>query len=315
MQKQQKQAMKFVIRSNLEDLGGDLTAAAADTDPQEPTKVTAVQADSTPTVNTLDSAENEKKRKRAERDSVPMATKKIHTHMKVWNQKQAELASPAEKDMDFADLSRMACLLCQRKFKSLKELRRHEDLSELHKLYVRNDTDQVKPNGYQTNLGNEDVIEKARKKIAAIVDRLTREEDSAANEDNQISYRNRAAERRMAFGQPDRPMPLDDDAYNNRPPRPSKTVPASRPVEAASVSNPMSESNVGARMLKNMGWRSGEGLGKEGTGIIAPVTAESYVKGAGLGTSGGRQDMEELGANNSYKDRAKFIARKRYESS
>lgn len=54
--------------------------------------------------------------------------------MKVWNQKQAELASPADKEIDFADLSRMACLLCQRKFKSLKELRRHEDLSELHKV-------------------------------------------------------------------------------------------------------------------------------------------------------------------------------------
>jgi hypothetical protein len=54
--------------------------------------------------------------------------------MKVWNQKQAELASAAEKKIDFADLSRMACLLCQRKFKSLKELRRHDDLSELHKV-------------------------------------------------------------------------------------------------------------------------------------------------------------------------------------
>jgi hypothetical protein len=134
----------------------------------------------------------------------------------------------------------------------------------------------------------------------------------------------------MAFGQPDRPMPLDDDAYNNRPPRQSKAMPTSgygyrtpdpelisakvtnntySPVETASVSNPMSESNVGARMLKSMGWRSGEGLGKEGTGIVAPVVAEAYVKGAGLGTSGGRQDMEELGANNSYKDRAKFIVR------
>ncbi|KAJ2958010.1 hypothetical protein NQZ79_g6360 [Umbelopsis isabellina] len=307
MQKQQKQPMKFVIRSNLEDLGGDPTAATAETDTQEPTKAKADQADSSPAAITLDSAENEKKRKRAERDAIPMATKKIHTHMKVWNQKQAELASPAAKEMDFADLSRMACLLCQRKFKSLKELRRHEDLSELHKLYVRYDTDQVKPNGYQTNLGNEDIVEKARKKVATIADRLTREEETAANEDNQISYRNRAAERRMAFGQPDRPMPLDDDAYNNRPPRQSKAMPASRPVEAASVSNPMSESNVGARMLKSMGWKSGEGLGKEGTGIVAPVTAESYVKGAGLGTSGGRQDMEELGANNSYKDRAKFI--------
>lgn len=69
--------MKFVIRSNLEDLGGDLNAASADTDSQESTKVTADQPGTTPTVIPLDSAENEKKRKRAERDAVPMATKKV----------------------------------------------------------------------------------------------------------------------------------------------------------------------------------------------------------------------------------------------
>jgi len=120
----------------------------------------------------------------------------------------------------------------------------------------------------------------------------------------------------MAFGQPDRPVPLDDDVppFGTRPPWPNKNTPVTRPVEAASISNHMSESSVGARMLKNMGWRSGEGLGKEGTGIVAPVMAESYVKGAGLGTMGGRQDMEELGQG-TYKDRAKYMARKRYESS
>lgn len=88
----------------------------------------------------------------------------------------------------------------------------------------------------------------------------------------------------------------------------SKSLFYDRPVEAASISNHMSESSVGARMLKNMGWRSGEGLGKEGTGIVAPVMAESYVKGAGLGTMGGRQDMEELGQG-TYKDRAKYMVR------
>ena len=58
--------------------------------------------------------------------------------MKKWNEKQAELTNAAEDDdnnhEEFSDLSRMACLLCQRKFKSEKELRRHESLSELHKV-------------------------------------------------------------------------------------------------------------------------------------------------------------------------------------
>lgn len=58
--------------------------------------------------------------------------------MKKWNEKQAELTNEAEDDNtspeEFSDLSRMACLLCQRKFKSEKELRRHENLSDLHKV-------------------------------------------------------------------------------------------------------------------------------------------------------------------------------------
>lgn len=61
----------------------------------------------------------------------------IHTHMQKWNQKQAELAITKDDGSnkgDFLDMSRMACLLCQRKFKSEKDLRRHEDLSELHKV-------------------------------------------------------------------------------------------------------------------------------------------------------------------------------------
>ncbi|KAI9284011.1 hypothetical protein BC943DRAFT_326839 [Umbelopsis sp. AD052] len=306
MQKQQKQPLKFVIHSKLEQLGGDQTTAVEETG----NKSSAVAEDSPESIKASatipdNSVDNDKKRKRNERDAIPMATKKIHTHMKKWNEKQAELANVAESEdinqEDFSDLSRMACLLCQRKFKSEKELRRHESLSELHK----------------TNLGNQECVEKARTKLVLIATRATPEHQAEETEDNQSSYRNRAAERRMAFGQPDRPSPLDDEAssFIHRPPRQHKPAPGSRPVEAASVSSPMSESNVGARMLKSMGWKSGEGLGKEGTGIIAPVKAESYVKGAGLGTFGGRQDMEELGANTSYKDRAKYMARKRYENS
>ncbi|KAI8577834.1 hypothetical protein K450DRAFT_250252 [Umbelopsis ramanniana AG] len=306
MQKQQKQPLKFVIHSKLEQLGGDESAAVEEID-NKPSAIAEDSPESNKASTSIpdNSVDNDKKRKRNERDAIPMATKKIHTHMKKWNEKQAELANVAESEdsnqEEFSDLSRMACLLCQRKFKSEKELRRHESLSELHK----------------TNLGNQDCVEKARKKLILIATRASPEKQAEETEDNQSSYRNRAAERRMAFGQPDRPLPLDDEAtsFSHRPPRQHKPAPGSRPVEAASVSNPMSESNVGARMLKSMGWKSGEGLGKEGTGIVAPVMAESYVKGAGLGTFGGRQDMEELGANTSYKDRAKYMARKRYENS
>jgi hypothetical protein len=38
-------------------------------------------------------------------------------------------------------------------------------------------------------------------------------------------------------------------------------------------------------MLANMGWKKGEGLGKDGTGILDPVKAESYGKSAGIGAT------------------------------
>ena len=42
--------------------------------------------------------------------------------------------------------------------------------------------------------------------------------------------------------------------------------------------------NVGARLLKQMGWKEGEGLGKTGSGITAPIQVEQRPQGAGLGS-------------------------------
>ena len=47
------------------------------------------------------------------------------------------------------------------------------------------------------------------------------------------------------------------------------------------------ETNVGSKMLEKMGWTRGVGLGSDGTGIVAPVIASSFVKGAGLGAAQG----------------------------
>jgi len=70
-------------------------------------------------------------------------------------------------------------------------------------------------------------------------------------------------------------------------------------------------SNVGARMLQSMGWKEGEGLGKDGKGIVDPVQAEAYSRGAGLGSSGGPLPMESM-IGTSYKAAAKAMARARY---
>jgi hypothetical protein len=51
---------------------------------------------------------------------------------------------------------------------------------------------------------------------------------------------------------------------------------------------PISDNNKGARMLQQMGWKKGEGLGKDGTGILDPVKAESYGQSAGIGATSKR---------------------------
>uniref|UniRef100_W5NGM6 G patch domain containing 2 n=1 Tax=Lepisosteus oculatus TaxID=7918 RepID=W5NGM6_LEPOC len=46
---------------------------------------------------------------------------------------------------------------------------------------------------------------------------------------------------------------------------------------------PISENNVGNRMLQSMGWTPGMGLGPDGKGIAEPIRALQRPKGAGLG--------------------------------
>jgi hypothetical protein len=79
MQKQQKQQMKFVIRSKLQDLVGDQPAPAEESEQVSPTPATDPM-DAAKILSTApdEAMENEKKRKRNERDAIPRATKKVH---------------------------------------------------------------------------------------------------------------------------------------------------------------------------------------------------------------------------------------------
>jgi hypothetical protein len=65
-------------------------------------------------------------------------------------------------------------------------------------------------------------------------------------------------------------------------------------------------------MLKQMGWKKGQGLGKEGTGIANPISAERYAQGAGLGSANAKSRTDGGGGGDTYKDRARELVRTYY---
>lgn len=79
----------------------------------------------------------------------------------------------------------------------------------------------------------------------------------------------------------------------------------------ASVDKEISENNIGSKMLKKMGWSHGEGLGKDGDGIKAPIALMSYEKHAGVGSSAGIQ----INPSDTYQQRARKYAMLDYEES
>lgn len=58
-----------------------------------------------------------------------------------------------------------------------------------------------------------------------------------------------------------------------------------------------------------MGWQKGQGLGKEGTGIANPISAERYAQGAGLGSANAKSRADGGGGGDTYKDRARELVR------
>ncbi|KAI8061810.1 uncharacterized protein B0P05DRAFT_556710 [Gilbertella persicaria] len=259
---QQKPAFKFVIRSKIDDQTIE--------EKQEPASIHK------PAVNEILKEPEERKRKRAEKDALPpIAAKKIHSQLERWNRKQEELKQERETEEEiergrnnYIDIVTLVCVLCQRKFKSKPDLEKHQAVSELHK----------------KNLDDTSAVNKAKLKIGF----MKSEQDLQMKIPEPITeYRNRAAERRQAYGQPEKPI-------LSPPPPPPRQLSTPHAIEAlpkASMNIPISENNKGARMLLQMGWKKGEGLGKHGTGILDPIKAESYAQSAGIGSTDNRRNL------------------------
>ncbi|CAB3225673.1 unnamed protein product [Arctia plantaginis] len=151
----------------------------------------------------------------------------------------AETEIAFDNDEGIIDWPKLTCLVCKRRFPSAEVLNKHKSLSDLHKQnlaeYRKKNELVPQPNG----------------------------------------YRDRAAERRMKFGEDETPI-----RKRYEPPEPMPPPVSSHPP-------PSVVDTIGGKMLQKMGWSEGRGLGKEEQGRIAPIEAEQRPSLAGLGQKRG----------------------------
>lgn len=187
----------------------------------------------------------------------------------------------------FANPEKQCCYLCSRQFKSEAEVNKHERLSQLHRDNLKNDT----------------LVRQAQGKMTKAGLSMT-----PSCQDDASEYRDRAKERRAAFGGSKKILlPLKKQASQ------SETVEGNEAEQAPPPSK-------GASLLGKMGWSAGEGLGAQGTGRTEAIATEMYVQGVGLGAQGGKigDAVEEAERNTKgtyagFAERTRDKAKERFE--
>lgn len=66
-------------------------------------------------------------------------------------------------------------------------------------------------------------------------------------------------------------------------------------------------------MLQQMGWKRGEGLGKDASGIVDPIAAEQYAQGVGLGAAHAKRSASPA-IGDTYKERVRETVSKKKDA-
>lgn len=200
------------------------------------------------------------------------------------SQAEAETIDPCvarrDEECKLMDWSKLLCLLCKRQFASKDQLMKHQQLSDLHR----------------SNLDA---------RMRAIL-------TPAADRRDGSRYVDRAQERRKKWGNEE---PVEAD--------PMKELYLKElTMEAALSASRLSEqriaaSNKGSKMLKAMGWKEGQGLGKQNNGRADIITVEVRAENAGLGSKCAVSDADRtqraLGRGETYKDAVKKAMAQRFK--
>ena len=188
------------------------------------------------------------------------------------------------------DLEKVACLLCKRGLASAEKLEKHCRASKVH-------------------------LESLAAERERVLAALSTEQHAVFDErERALKYRDRAAERREQYNQPENPVKEAKAARKRaQAEEAAQAAAAAAAVPAAPVQSAkagLGAENKGYAMLQKQGWRAGEGLGKDGGGRVAPVLPESRVKGAGIGAA----PAFEPNTSESYEQNTKAMARARFNA-
>lgn len=177
----------------------------------------------------------------------PQMAKLVPTYGSDSDNEQNEKPADAISEKDYIDFAKLTCLLCKRAFPDSDILNKHLKMSNLHKENLQK---------YNLLHGKLD----------------------DANSSN-LSYRDRAKERRLKYGESD-PPPVNRS--RERFEKELEKQKSAIQVQASGnlASQPIGENNVGNRLLQKMGWSEGQGLGRtnQGRTNIIEVIESRIVK-------------------------------------
>jgi RNA recognition motif-containing protein len=293
----------FVAEFKVSDSGSDSTNVKSKEDVASPAAESKVT--------------NKSKKRKAEPTAMDISTAKkaAPTYLQRWSNQHAELHGLGPKPLEiqsenasiktdtraspdnppvpptqsYADPNKNCCYLCSRQFKTAAEVNKHERLSNLH----------------QTNLKKEELLAKARSK-------LEKHGITVQPQHNTTEYRDRARERRKAFGVVNKKGQLVQPSKSSS----ESTKPAAFNDDAEEKEDedngPAPTASKGASLLGKMGYTPGAGLGATGTGLTTPIAQDVYVAGVGLGAQGGKVgDAVEEAERNTKGGYGGFLAKTR----